>query len=144
MRLWSIHPKYLDTKGLLALWREGLLAKKVLEGKTKGYRNHPQLERFKKSTYPLLYLNAYLYQVYLEAKSRGYNFDQSKIEVVNFLPPIPVTIGQIKYEFEHLLNKLIIRDKNRYSKIKNTTEISVNPVFKIIPGEVEGWEKMNK
>ncbi|WP_368086417.1 pyrimidine dimer DNA glycosylase/endonuclease V [Nitrosomonas sp. Nm34] len=26
MRLWSIHPKYLDAKGLLALWREGLQA----------------------------------------------------------------------------------------------------------------------
>ena len=49
MRLWSVHPKYLDSKGLVALWREALLAKQVLEGGTKGYRNHPQLDRFKKS-----------------------------------------------------------------------------------------------
>jgi hypothetical protein len=40
MRKWSIHPQYLDTKGLEALWREALLAKNVLEVKTKGYRNH--------------------------------------------------------------------------------------------------------
>ena len=53
MRLWSIHPKYLDTKGLLAVWREALLAKKVLENKTKGYKNHPQLERFKQQNDPL-------------------------------------------------------------------------------------------
>ena len=43
MRLWSLHPKYLDKLGLLGLWRESLLAQKVLLGKTKGYKNHPQL-----------------------------------------------------------------------------------------------------
>lgn len=73
MCLWPLHPKYLDTKGLLAVWREGLLAKKVLEAKTRGYRNHPQLERFKTSKNPIAYINAYLYQVFLEAKRRGYN-----------------------------------------------------------------------
>jgi len=30
MRLWSIHPKYLDRQGLLAVWRESLLAQSVL------------------------------------------------------------------------------------------------------------------
>lgn len=35
MRLWTLHPKYLDTKGLVALWREALLAQKVLQGKQK-------------------------------------------------------------------------------------------------------------
>jgi carboxyl-terminal processing protease len=29
MRLWSLHPKYLDAQGLVALWREALLAKAV-------------------------------------------------------------------------------------------------------------------
>lgn len=38
MRLWVSHPKYLDCKGLVALWRESLLARKVLKGKTKGWR----------------------------------------------------------------------------------------------------------
>lgn len=47
MRIWSLHPKYLDTKGLVALWRETLLAQHVLSGKTKRYKNHPQLARFK-------------------------------------------------------------------------------------------------
>ena len=36
MRLWSLHPRYLDAKGLVALWREGLLAQAVLKGQTKG------------------------------------------------------------------------------------------------------------
>ena len=49
MRLWSLHPKYLDIKGLVACWREGLLARKVLLDQTKGYKNHPQLIRFNRS-----------------------------------------------------------------------------------------------
>lgn len=38
MRLWTLHPKYLDPKGLVALWRETLLAQRVLAGRTRGYR----------------------------------------------------------------------------------------------------------
>jgi hypothetical protein len=41
MRLWSIHPEYLDAKGLVALWREALLAQNVLQCNTKGYKKHP-------------------------------------------------------------------------------------------------------
>lgn len=57
MRLWSIHPQYLDAKGLLALWREALLAKHVLEGSTKGYKNHPQLIRFKETDNPIGFIS---------------------------------------------------------------------------------------
>ena len=32
MRLWSLSPRYLDVKGLVAVWREGLLADAVLLG----------------------------------------------------------------------------------------------------------------
>ena len=48
MRLWSLHPSYLDSAGLVALWQEGLLARKVLSSQTKGYIHHPQLHRFRK------------------------------------------------------------------------------------------------
>ncbi|ACK41690.1 MULTISPECIES: pyrimidine dimer DNA glycosylase/endonuclease V [Dictyoglomus] len=142
MRLWSIHPKYLDTKGLLAVWREGLLAKKVLEGRTKGYRNHPQLERFKKTEDPVLYINAYLFQIFLEAKRRGYNFDKKKIVEVEITDKIPVSKGQIYYEFQHLLKKLIIRDIKKYKEIKNTKKIEVHPIFKVIAGDIEPWERL--
>ncbi|MEM2946822.1 MAG: pyrimidine dimer DNA glycosylase/endonuclease V [Candidatus Bathyarchaeia archaeon] len=83
MRLWSIHPKYLDAKGLVSLWREGLLAKKILEGRSKGYANHPQLLRFKMYEKPVMLIDAYLYQVYLEAKRRGYRFNKTKVEHQN-------------------------------------------------------------
>ena len=41
MRLWSLHPAHLDRQGLIACWREALLAQKVLAGLTTGYRSHP-------------------------------------------------------------------------------------------------------
>ena len=37
MRLWTIHPRYLDSRGLVALWRESLLARAVLRSQTRGY-----------------------------------------------------------------------------------------------------------
>jgi hypothetical protein len=145
MRLWSIHPKYLDKKGLVALWREGLLAKRVLEGKTKGYRNHPQLQRFKELKNPLLAINSYLYFVWREAKKRGYNFRKEKISSQRIIAgKIPVTKGQIKFEFSHLCKKLEKRDKRKLEEIKKEEKIfpEVNPVFYIIKGKIERWEKI--
>ena len=83
MRIWSVHPKYLDSKGLVALWRETLLAKHVLEGKTKGYKNHPQLHRFKASEKPIECINLYLSIVFEEAENRGFHFDKNKF-VTNY------------------------------------------------------------
>jgi hypothetical protein len=145
MRLWTIHPKYLDKKGLVALWREGLLAKRVLEGKTKGYRNHPQLQRFKELENSLLAINSYLYFVWREAKKRGYNFRKEKISPLRIIAgKIPVTKGQIKFEFSHLCKKLEKRDKRKLEEIKKEEKIfpEVNPVFYIIKGKIEKWEKI--
>jgi len=142
MRLWSIHPKYLDTKGLVAVWREALLAQKVLEGKTKGYINHPQLERFKKTGNPILYIGTYLHHIYLEGVRRNYKFDHTKIREYNTkIPKISVTRGQIDYEFNHLLKKLSKRNKTLYLKLKKTKTIRAHPIFYITQGPVEEWEK---
>ena len=103
MRLWSIHPKYLDSKGLVALWMESLLAQKVLIGETKGYRNHPQLERFKKHSDPISVISSYLYHVYEEGERRGYHFKKEKISIdIKQIRLIKVSRGQILFEFEHL------------------------------------------
>ncbi|MEM2757492.1 MAG: pyrimidine dimer DNA glycosylase/endonuclease V, partial [Sulfolobales archaeon] len=83
MRLWSLHPRYLDRAGLVALWGEGILAQKVLEGRTRGYVNHPQLIRFKNTPEPLLAIGTYLYNVYLEGLRRGYKFNPYKIKIYN-------------------------------------------------------------
>lgn len=140
MRIWSIHPKYLDPKGLVALWRETLLAKHVLEGKTKGYKNHPQLNRFKRSKKPLDAINNYLAAVYQEAISRQYNFDKQKVDW-RFLPvSLPVTKGQIKYESVHFLSKLKTRDPKRYKDLKSLLSFDPHPLFNLIEGETEDWE----
>ncbi len=140
MRIWSIHPKYLDSKGLVALWRETLLAKKVLEGKTKGYRNHPQLSRFKELKSPLNAINKYLGSVAEEAVRRNYNFDENKFRKISTTGKISVTSGQIEYEFKHLLNKLKKRDKDRFMEIRNIKQIQLHPLFSRKKGPVEKWE----
>ncbi|MEO0101556.1 MAG: pyrimidine dimer DNA glycosylase/endonuclease V [candidate division WOR-3 bacterium] len=142
MRLWSLHPKYLDAYGLLAVWREGLLAKKVLAGKTKAYQNHPQLVRFREYQNPQLAINAYLYQVFLEAQRRGYNFNLKKIELVELKRIIPITKGQVDFEFSHLLKKVKARDEDKYEELLKVKRIEVNPVFKLIRGKVADWEKL--
>lgn len=143
MRIWSLHPKYLDAKGLVALWRETLLAKNVLEGKTKGYRNHPQLDRFKQSKNPLDAINQYLSEVYLESLNRNYTFDKQKIDWQFKKSVLTVTSGQLNYEVKHLLDKLKVRDISIYNKLKSKLTFEVNPLFKIVDGDIEEWEKID-
>ncbi len=140
MRIWSLHPKYLDTKGLVALWRETLLAKHVLEGKTKGYKNHPQLNRFKAYPNPLHAINYYLSEVYNEATARNYNFSKEKIDWTFKPCTLTVTKGQFEYEAKHLFNKLKLRDKKKYKEVKAQTNLQAHPIFKIIKGDIEEWE----
>jgi hypothetical protein len=140
MRIWSLHPRYLDTKGLVALWRETLLAKKVLEGKTKGYKNHPQLIRFKNSPNALHCINQYLTVVFDESLNRGYHFERNKIDTHVESILLTVTKGQIEYEKNHLLRKLEIRDPERFYLLSQESEIDSHPLFKLIEGTVEEWE----
>lgn len=140
MRLWSVHPKYLDTKGLIACWREGLLARKVLLGETRGYRNHPQLIRFRNSNNPVGSIDAYLSEILAEAESRGYRFDATKINPPARIDKIAVTSGQIEYETMHLKQKLASRDIKAYIRLKDVHEIAPNNIFVVYPGEIEKWE----
>jgi hypothetical protein len=131
--------------GLIAAWREGLLAKKVLEGKTKGYKKHPQLVRFKEHESPMNAIDAYLLEIYKESKIRGYNFDENKIKDAKFAKlqnKIPITSGQIRFEFTHLLNKLKFRDREKYNEIKSVKCIEANPIFVVVEGKVAAWEKI--
>ena len=140
MRLWSVHPKYLDTKGLVALWREALLAKKVLENGTKGYRNHPQLNRFKNADDPLSAINHYLSIVHEEASKRNYQFDETKIDWNFKQSKITVSKGQVDYEIKHLMKKLQSRDRQKLKELKAVKIFEVHPVFTIVEGDVEDWE----
>lgn len=141
MRLWSLHPKYLDPQGLVALWREALLAQAVLRGETRGYRNHPQLDRFKKHAAPLAAISLYLIGIYMEAGARAYAFDKSKIKPARMTTSLTVTSGQMMYEWAHLLAKLKTRNIALYRKWRNTTVPEAHPMFSVLPGEIEGWER---
>lgn len=140
MRIWSLHPQYLDSKGIVALWRETLLAKHVLEGKTKGYKNHPQLNRFKAAALPLDCIHQYLYYIYEEAKKRGYQFNKEKFQSNFSISTLTVTNKQIDFEFHHLLNKLRDRDEVLYKKISSTKNIKPHPLFKVVKGNIADWE----
>ena len=142
--MWTIHPSYLDVRGLTALWREGLLAKKVLSGLTKGYKNHPQLNRFLNHPEPLKAINCYLYSILQEANARGYSFDGSKISEINLkdIEPICVTQGQIQYEFNHLKKKIKIRSKSWFKTIEDVNKINIHPIFKQVAGQIESWERI--
>lgn len=142
MRLWSLHPRYLDAQGLVSCWREGLLARKVLMDQTKGYRNHPQLVRFRSSQDPLNAIEFYLAIIAREAAERGYRFDTGKIGTVCECPKIPVTTGQLRHEWEHLKNKLSSRNPEKYREIiLLETVVEIHPLFEIIEGNIEDWEK---
>ncbi len=140
MRIWSLHPKYLDAKGLVALWREAFLARHVLEGRTKGYKNHPQLNRFKAMKNPVEVLDQYLSEVYIEAAGRNYNFDKQKINWNFTKTKMKVTTGQLNYEVAHLLNKLHDRDIKKYKELKSYSAIDTHPLFTPVDGDVENWE----
>ena len=144
MRLWSLHPSLLDRAGLIALWREALLAQKVLAGSTQGYRHHPQLDRFRQARNPTRAIASYLWCVADEAKERGYNFDVSKIAAARGKVTIPVTKGQLAYELTHLKKKLRQRDPRRLREISERESVMVNSTFKAVEGPIAPWERTTK
>lgn len=143
MRLWTIHPKYLDAKGLVALWREALLAQKVLRGATRGYRHHPQLIRFREHAEPVAAVATYLKAVHDEATRRGYQFDGSKIARQRTAARLRETDGQLLYEWEHLKRKLKQRAPEVLAAHKNICRPDAHPLFRLVSGEIQEWEIVN-
>jgi len=142
MRLWSLQPSYLDAKGLVACWREGLLARKVLLGETRGYQHHPQLVRFQAHRAPVAALDRYLLGIWEEATRRGYTFNREKIGARVAQIKIKVTDGQLAYELLHLKTKLKMRDPAHYRALVKVQTPLPHPMFKVVPGEIAVWEKI--
>jgi hypothetical protein len=141
MRLWTIHPKYLDARGLVAVWREGLLAQKVLEGRTQGYRNHPQLIRFREQADPLAAISMFLLGITDEAEKRGYSFDVSKVSDRRLTGQISETNGQLLYEWKHLSSKLSVRAPALAHQFRKIKIPDPHPLFRICAGDIKSWEK---
>lgn len=141
MRLWSLHPKHLDRIGLVACWRESLLAQAVLSGRTRGYTNHPQLERLRSAAEPLDAMSAYLTGLADEATARGYRFSIDKIERPGVAPgPLPVTRGQLDFEWQHLGAKLALRSPADAERWRGDSA-SPHPLFVAVEGGIESWER---
>jgi hypothetical protein len=141
MRLWTVHPRYLDSRGLVAAWREALLAQAVLAGKTEGYRHHPQLIRFQAQRDPRAAIAAFLAGIADEARSRGYQFDETKIPIWRFGGRIRETRGQLLYEWGHLKAKLRTRAPEIGRQHRGIALPEPHPLFRIVPGGVRDWEK---
>jgi len=141
VRLWSLHPRYLDAIGLVALWREALLAQAVLRGRTRGYKHHPQLERFRAHPSPRFAINAYLAAIHDEATARGYSFVRSKVGRIARVKPITVSHGQLRYEWSHLLAKLALRSPALFENLKHQKSPAAHPLFRSRAGPVADWER---
>jgi hypothetical protein len=159
VRLWSLHPLHLDRVGLVAWWREALLAQAVLDGRTTGYRHHPQLERFRACSDPVEVIGAYLTVLAEEAGGRGYQFDVQKIlrpspspsflaaqsdgvTTAQLPTALTVTFGQLDYEWQHLGRKLAARSPGDAERWRRT-EPSPHPLFIVRSGDVEPWERVS-
>lgn len=141
MRLWTLHPRYLDPRGLVAAWREALLAQTVISGATKGYRHHPQLARFQAQADPRAAIATFLAGLADEAQSRGYHFNASKISHLKFSGHIAETSGQLLYEWEHLKAKLRLRAPQIARQLRGVAMPEPHPLFRIVPGDVRDWER---
>jgi len=141
VRLWSLHPSYLDVRGLVAVWREGLLARAVLRGGTHGYRHHPQLIRFRRHPSPLSAINHYLCAILEEARSRGYAFDGRKIGPVRDRARMVVTTGQLDFELAHLRPKIAARAPSDLLRLPDGSALLAHPLFEVSDGPVADWER---
>lgn len=136
MRIWSLHPSQLDRQGLLACWRETLLAQAVLAGRTRGYTQHPQLQRFREQSEPLQVVGNYLKAVADEADRRGYRFDRARILEAGAVPQIPVSDGQLEFEWQHLQRKIAERSPELAGGAPHP-----HPLFRVVPGPIADWER---
>jgi pyrimidine dimer DNA glycosylase len=141
VRLWSLHPKHLDARGLVAVWREGLLAQAVLRGRTRGYVAHPQLSRFREQPSPLGAIAGYLRAVHDEGARRGYQFALRRIGSSRARRRLVVTRGQLAFEWRHLSSKVKRRDPRWSARLAGVTTPRPHPLFRVVPGSVASWER---
>jgi hypothetical protein len=139
MRIWTLHPSHLDTRGIVALWREALLAKAVLRNRTRGYRHHPQLARFREHPDPVGAINTYLHEVFAEVERRGYRFDARKLRGPTSTVKIRCSRAQLRYEWSHLLGKLRVRAPQVYRVARRARPTALR-MFELTAGPIAPWE----
>jgi hypothetical protein len=141
VRLWSIHPCYLDPPGLGGLWREALLAQRVVEGRTAAYRHHPQARRVLDQADPWGAIHDYLLGVWEEGRRRGYHYDRSRISEHSGGHLMEVPRGQIEYELALLRYKLAERNRDFLSRLPTFERTLSHPSIRIVEGGIAPWER---
>jgi hypothetical protein len=109
-------------------------------GGTKGYKNHPQLARFRAHPQPGRAIAAFLTGIAEEAGRRGYHFDASKISGPTDDCQIEETSGQLLYEWAHLKAKLRTRAPEVYRCHRRVKTPDPHPLFRIVAGSIRQWE----
>ena len=127
--------------GTVRAEREALLARAVLRGATRGYRSHPQLQRFRECPAPLSAINAYLATVHAEAVARGYGFDRSKLARAVQELQLGATRRQLMYEWDWLLRKLARRNPALYRRHRALQVPDPHPLFRLSAGPIAPWER---
>lgn len=126
--------------------------------KTK-YYNHPQLDRFKTKDGVIIksgtrYLSTYLgYILNYANNKRKCNYNNSSISLIPFdinqMEKLTITKGQLKYEYDYLQSKLLksnikkCRENNELLIYNSGLQIEPHPIFTVIDGGIEPWEKTN-
>jgi hypothetical protein len=115
-------------------------------GKTKGWKNHPQLIRFKNHNAPIHAIGFYLFIIYNEGCKRGYSYNKSKMfKIVEKVSMINISKEQLAYEFEILKNRVRGRDHTKFLELlefgKKESYPKPHPLFHVIDGKVALWEK---
>jgi hypothetical protein len=135
MRIWTVHPRYLDVKGFVALWRETLLGMETLKKHVKcqhyiPWYKHPQLAPFKAQSDPILYISNYLYLVLEESRRRNYNFDGSKLDAIPYcenLPLIKASREVLVHEWLVCLGRYRVRSPKWFEEVKDISPLEVDP-----------------
>lgn len=141
MRLWSVHPRYLDSPGLVGLWREALLAQGIVSGRTTAYRNHPQARRVLEQPDPWGAIHDYLIGVWEEGHRRGYRFDRARVLDHAGVHCMDVPRGQIEYEAVLLRMKLESRNPALLHDLPPPGDVRPHPSIKVVDGGIAWWER---
>lgn len=141
VRLWSVHPRYLDPAGLCGLWREALLAQAVVGGEKKGYRRHPQARRVLEERDPRGAIRSYLRGVWEEGCRRGYRLDPRRIAWWDREARMTVPRGQLEYELVLLAVKLEARAPCLAGRLPSLEDVLPHPALDVAEGGLAWWER---
>jgi hypothetical protein len=108
---------------------------------TRGYRHHPQLDRFRSHPAPLSAINRYLIEIAAEAETRGYRFRRSLVGPVRNRSRLPIARGQLEFELAHLRFKVKQRAPLELDRLPVGSDLRPHPLFRVRKGPIALWER---